>query len=172
MGKKGGSTLSGKFIFEVIKAAAKIQKDYGLPAAAITAQACLETGFGKYVSKDMFTGKYSYNLFNIKGSGPAGSVTVKTWEVYNGVKKTILAKFRAYNNYEESFDDYVSLITRSQRYAPCLAVKDDPDEYARQLQNCGYATDPKYALKLISIMDSHKLRELAEEVVGTEDGQT
>lgn len=152
------------FITDVMEAAVQIQIKYGLPAACLTAQACLETGYGKSVCKDINTGQYSYNIFNIKGSGPAGSVYVKTWEVYNGVSQSVMAYFRAYNNYEESFSDYVKLITTSSRYAPCVAAKDDPDEYARQLQKCGYATDPDYPVKLISIMNANGLKEMAQEL--------
>lgn len=150
-----------QFITSVLKAAVQIQKKYGLPAASITAQACLETGYGKSVCKDATTGQYSYNLFNIKGDGPAGSVQVKTWEVYNGARTTVMASFRAYHSYEESFADYVKLITGSKRYAPAVAARDNPDEYASQLQKCGYATDPDYSAKLISIMNQCGLREKA-----------
>jgi len=152
------------FITDVMQAAVQIQIKYGLPAACLTAQVCLETGYGKYVCKDINTGQYSYNLFNIKGKGPAGSVYVKTWEVYNGVSQTVYDYFCAYNDYEESFAGYVKLITGSSRYAPCVAAKDDPDEYARQLQRCGYATDPAYPTKLINIMNANSLKEMANEL--------
>jgi len=155
-----------EFIAAVMKAAAEIQKKYGLPAATITAQACLETGYGKYVLKQ--GAKYSYNLFNIKGSGPAGSVSVVAWEVVNGKKVDVKSNFRAYNNFEESFEDYSKLIIGYSRYAPAVAVKGNPDEYARQLQKCGYATDPAYPQKLISIMNQYNLRELANNLIGSE----
>lgn len=152
------------FIAEVMVAAVIIQKDYGLNAAAITAQVCLETGYGQHVATDIKTGQYSYNLFNIKGTGPAGSVLVNTWEVYNGVKRTVQAYFKAYYNYEQSFESYVRLM-QTERYAPCRAAVNDPDEYCRQLQACGYATDPNYPGKLIKIMDVYELREMAKETL-------
>lgn len=150
------------FIADVIKSAAAIQKKHSLPAAAITAQACLETGYGKHVCQDINTGQYSYNLFNIKGVGTAGSVLINTTEYYDGKTPTkVQDKFRAYNSYEESFEDYVKLISKP-RYAPCRAAANDPDEYARQLQKCGYATDPNYPSKLIKIMDTYNLRDKAK----------
>lgn len=152
------------FIESVLNAAVQIQKNYSLSAPAITAQACLETGYGQYVCTDINTGQYSYNLFNIKGEGPAGSVLVNTIEYYNGVKTNIQDKFRAYNNFEESFEDLVKLMS-NDRYAPCRNSANDPCEYARQLQKCGYATDPEYSNKLIKIMNLYNLIELANNLI-------
>ena len=60
-----------EFIKSVLSAAVQIQKSNSLSAPVITAQACLESGYGKYICTDINTGQYSYNLFNIKGEGPA-----------------------------------------------------------------------------------------------------
>lgn len=147
------------FINSVLPGAMAIQKRTGIPAAVMIAQAIQETGWGKYITKDMYTGRNSYNLFNIKGNGPAGHATTRTWEVYNGKRVSINANFRAYNNYEESFNDYAALIAGTKRYAPAMAVKHNPEEFARKLQQCGYATDPNYANALISIMRNWKLIE-------------
>jgi len=152
------------FIESMLTTAVQIQKDHNLSAPAITAQACLETGYGKYVCTDINNGQYSYNLFNIKGKGPAGSVLVNITEYYNGVKINIQDYFRAYNNFEESFEDLVKVMS-NDRYAPCRKAASDPDEYARQLQKCGYATDPEYSNKLIKIMKTYNIIEQAKEMM-------
>jgi flagellar protein FlgJ len=145
-------TEQQKFIDSVLPSAINIQKQTRLPAAAMVAQACLETGYGKYVIKDKDTGRFSYNLFGIKGKGPAGGAKTLTTE-YKGTKPyQVVAEFRAYHNYEESFADYAKLITQNSRYARAVAVRNDPVAYAEAIQNCGYATDPEYAKKLINIM--------------------
>lgn len=151
-----------EFINSIFEGALGLQLKYGLPAAAIIAQACLETGFGKHVVKDLYTGQESFNLFNIKGKGPAGQVRVKTWEILKGVKVYGEEKFRAYSSYKESFDDYASLITGSPRYARAVQAGTDPDKYVQALQQSGYATDPAYALKLSRIMDSQRLRDMVD----------
>ncbi|WP_083789262.1 glucosaminidase domain-containing protein [Caldicellulosiruptor kronotskyensis] len=66
----------------------------------------LESNYGKSVPVDKKTGQYSYDLFGIKGEGPAGSVTVTTTEYVNGKKIKIEDRFRAYNNFEESIKDH------------------------------------------------------------------
>jgi flagellum-specific peptidoglycan hydrolase FlgJ len=154
-----------EFIHYILDTAVKIQIKHNLPAACLTAQACLETGYGKYICKDIKTGKYSYNLFNIKGTGTNGSVSVKTWEVYNGKKVNVIANFRAYNNFEESFEDYVKLIKKNSRYASAVAVGNDPEKYAIELKKCGYATDPQYSQKLISIMNQLNLKEKVTQLI-------
>lgn len=149
-----------KFISDALAAAIQVERTYGLPAAAITAQACLETGFGASVPRDKDTGQYSYNLFGIKGTGPAGHVSSKTWEVYGGVRQAVMANFRAYQNYAEAFEGYAQFIQRNSRYCKAL-FSDDPDEYLEEIHRAGYATDPEYVLKLQSIMDKYSLRERA-----------
>jgi flagellar protein FlgJ len=59
-----------------------------------------------------------------------------------------VAKFRAYDSYEDSFKDYSKLITESPRYAKAKAQTGSAYAFASGLQKAGYATDPDYALKL------------------------
>jgi flagellum-specific peptidoglycan hydrolase FlgJ len=155
------------FINSVLPGALNIQIRTGLPAAVLIAQAILETGWGQYVTKDKNTGQFSFNLFNIKGAGPAGKVLARTFEYYNGVKTYIDDYFRAYNNYEESFADYAALITGSKTYSKAVAVKSDPVAYAKALQACGYATDPGYAEQLIGLIRSYRLIEEVNELAET-----
>lgn len=132
--------------------AVKIQENTGIPWQVIIAQAALETGWLKNPVVDVKTRQKSYNLFNIKGDGPAGSVRAIDSEYVKGRKQKVLTKFRAYNNYEESLRDYARLISKSERYAPAMKAKDNPEEFAVKLQECGYAIDGNYAKKLIVIM--------------------
>jgi flagellar protein FlgJ len=131
--------------------ARKVEAETGIPWQVMCAQVALETGWLKHVSADRNTGQPSYNLFNIKGYGPAGAVEVNTTEYINGKRTKVVDKFRAYNNYEESFEDYAKLLKSNRRYGPVFYAKDH-EEFAMRLYECGYATDPDYASKLISIM--------------------
>lgn len=132
--------------------AERVNQRTGIPVEVMLAQAALETGWLAKPTRDKTTGRDSLNLFNIKGVGPAGSVTALTTEYVRGQKVKVEAQFRAYSSYEQSFADYARLITTNKRYAPAMAVKGDPVAFARALQQCGYATDPQYAAKLVSIM--------------------
>lgn len=132
----------------------------GMSAALQTAQAILETGWGQSVPVDKYTGQFSNNLFGIKGTGSAGSVTSNTWEEYNGVAFRIDAEFRAYNKPVESWNDHKELLLTRERYAPFRAVMFDSTQGAWALKRCGYATDSAYPIKLIDIMNRYNLREL------------
>ncbi len=129
------------------RAAAKIGVDPGI----LLAQAALETGWGKKVIRHP-DGSSSHNLFNIKaGRHWEGSrVRIDTLEHIDGIAVRKRADFRAYEDYQQSFEDYVELL-RKPRYAPTLRHARDPEKYIRALQDSGYATDPDYADKILTI---------------------
>ena len=140
------------FIDTYARAAIESQKKTGVPASVTMAQAILESGWGKSgLTRD------ANNFFGMKGSGPAGSVTVRTREVVNGHSIYINAAFRKYHNAQESFADHGNLLKNASRYRPAFAYKNNPEQFAREIQKSGYATDPHYASTLISIMRQYHL---------------
>lgn len=134
----------------------------GMSASLQTAQSILETGWGQSVPVDKYSGKLSYNLFGIKGKGPQGSVTINTWEVYNGQKYNIDADFRAYNNVGESWADHKEFLLdkNKSRYEPFREVMHNSVQGAWALKRTGYATDPEYAKKLNRIIKQYNLKKL------------
>ncbi|WP_050742297.1 stalk domain-containing protein [Symbiobacterium thermophilum] len=135
-------------------------RETGMSAALQVAQAILETGWGQYVPVDKYTGKFSNNLFGIKGQGSAGSIVSTTWEVYNGQSYTVDAEFRAYNDPRESWQDHKDLLLTRPWYEVFREVMSDPVLGAWGLRKGGYATDPEYPTKLIRIMKENNLFEL------------
>lgn len=148
-----------KFIKLLKPDALKIQKEHGIPAAAIIAQAALETGWLKHPIKDKYTGRNSYNLFGIKHHGQGDYVVINTHEYEDGKKIVIEDKFKAYSSYKESILGHMEFLFDNPRYKKTLEA-DDPREFVRELQKAGYATDPDYAKKLISIMENYDLIKL------------
>lgn len=124
----------------------------GVPLKLMLGQAALESGWGAREIRGS-DGAPSHNLFGIKaGPGWNGKVVqVLTTEYQDGVARKVMQPFRAYDSYQESFDDYARLISQSRRYQDVMAAP-SPEAAALQLQDAGYATDPDYASKLISIM--------------------
>ncbi|MDE2418587.1 MAG: flagellar assembly peptidoglycan hydrolase FlgJ [Burkholderiales bacterium] len=129
--------------------ASKVEQSSGIPASFMLGQAGHETGWGKFEIKHK-GGAPSFNLFGIKaGAGWTGKVAeVTTTEYVNGVAQKKIAKFRAYDSYEDSFKDYANLISGSPRYAKAKAQTGSAYAFANGLQKAGYATDPDYAAKL------------------------
>ena len=138
----------------------------GMSAALQIAQALLETGWGQSIAVDKYSGKFSYNLFGIKGTGINGSVISNTWEVYNGVAYRIDAEFRAYNSVKESWEDHKSLLLNAARYEPFREVMYDSTLGAWAIRRAGYATDPQYSMKLMRIIKQYNLKELDKVGIG------
>ena len=164
-----GQLFSAKPVIEkdlyldlVSEFAVNTRKVTGMSASLQVAQAILETGWGQSLPVDKYEGKFSYNLFGIKGEGTNGSVTSNTWEEYNGLAFRIDAEFRAYNNEKESWQDHKDLLLLRERYAPFREVMYDSTKGAWALKRCGYATDSQYAIKLIDIINRYDLKELDE----------
>lgn len=151
-----------KFMDFASKLAVDAQKKSGMSAALQTAQAILETGWGQSVPVDKYNGKFSYNMFGIKGSATNGSVTSNTWEVYNGVSFRVDDSFRAYNNVNEAWDDHKDLLLTRERYQPFRDVMFNSTQGAWALKRCGYATDPMYAIKLVNLINNYDLYKLDE----------
>ncbi|PKM70365.1 MAG: hypothetical protein CVU93_02445 [Firmicutes bacterium HGW-Firmicutes-18] len=115
---------------------------------------------GQSLPVDKYSGKFSYNLFGIKGSSTNGSVISNTWEVYNGITYRVDANFRAYNNVQESWDDHKGILLNLDRYKPFRDVMYHSSLGAWAIRRAGYATDPLYPLKLMELIDQHNLKEL------------
>jgi len=139
----------------------------GIPAAFMVSQAALETGWGRKEIRHA-DGQPSYNLFGIKAGGSwKGPVAeVATTEYVGGKAQKVMAKFRAYGSYAESFTDYARLMKESPRYQAAVggakgevagrtvAKADNAAAFAQGLQKAGYATDPAYADKLTRVINT------------------
>ncbi|WP_370689045.1 flagellar assembly peptidoglycan hydrolase FlgJ [Xenorhabdus aichiensis] len=128
----------------------------GIPHLLIIAQAALESGWGQ---REILTaeGKPSHNLFGIKaGKSWKGAVTnIMTTEYIEGEPKKMHDSFRVYGSYREAITDYVKLLTENPRYAK-VAQSTTAEQGAYSLQSAGYATDPGYAKKLVSLIQQLK----------------
>ena len=137
------------FVKRHSEAADRVAKASGLPAGFMFGQAGHETGWGRHEIKQR-DGAPSFNLFGIKaGANWTGRVAeVTTTEYVGGAPVKSVARFRAYSSYDESFQDYARLITKTPRYAQAKQATSSPLAFASGLQRAGYATDPDYASKL------------------------
>jgi flagellar protein FlgJ len=141
------------FVRQLWSAAEVAAEELGLPAQALLAQAALETGWGNHVMNGN-DGRSSHNLFGIKADQrwQGGSVRQETLEYESGLAVRRRERFRSYESFEQSFQDYVALVKGSPRYAEALANSGDPEAYFQSLQEAGYATDPAYADKIRRVM--------------------
>ena len=136
------------FISDLWPTAQQAGQQLGVDPRNLIAQAALETNWGTRVPGN--------NLFGMKAGKQwsGASVSASTQEYENGAAVTTTGQFRAYDNRAQSFQDYVSLLRNSPRYAAALNTGSDSHAFATALQRGGYATDPDYASKVSSIASS------------------
>ena len=147
-----------EFVNTLAEPANNAAKALGIDPQVLLAQSALETGWGKHVMKDG-AGQSSHNMFGIKAShGWQGkTVSVQTVEYEQGVAQKRQATFRAYDSYEDSFNDYVQFLKQNPRYETALSHINSNEAFVKGLQKAGYATDPAYAQKIMSILSRDQL---------------
>lgn len=143
------------FVSELWPHAVRAGRALGVAPDVLIAQSALETGWGRKVIRDR-NGEPSHNLFGIKADGAwkGRRNIVSTLEYQDGVAVRRQAAFRAYDSPAQGFEDYVSFLSSNPRYRQALAQGADPQAYVKALQDAGYATDPAYADKILSIMSA------------------
>ena len=142
------SPAQAAFVEDMWPHALAAQEKTGLPAAFVVGQAALESGWGRRDIRDA-DGNPSHNLFGIKATGgwKGDTVAVLTTEYVDGKPRKMVEEFRKYDSFADAFTDWSRLMTRSSRYAEVLKAGNAAD-FARGLENAGYATDPRYSEKL------------------------
>lgn len=143
-----------EFITTMLPMAEKAAERLGVDPRYLVAQAALETGWGKSMIRQR-DGSNSHNLFGIKSTGWQGEkASASTTEYVNGKPTREVAGFRAYDSFEHSFNDFVSLLENNDRYRTAIQVASksgDSERFVKELQKAGYATDPQYARKISQI---------------------
>ena len=122
-------------------------RQYQIPASITLAQGILESGVG-------------FGRLALDGNNHFG---IKCHRGWNGGKvfHDDDAKgecFRTYDDPAESYRDHSIFLSGRQRYAFLFKLnKKDYIAWAKGLKKAGYATDPKYPKKIISIIERYKL---------------
>lgn len=145
------------FIHKVRDAATKAATSLGVDRDILIAQSALETGWGKKIISKA-DGDSSFNLFNIKADQrwPGNVVERSTLEFLGGKFAKVSAKFRAYDSIQESFNDFGQFIFGSERYKGVLKESLAPESFISGIHKAGYATDPNYVQKVMSVYERVK----------------
>lgn len=148
-----------EFVGRVWPHAVEASRSTGVPPQFLVAHSALESGWGKSEIKRA-DGSPSHNLFGIKAgkSWTGQTVEATTTEYVDGQPRQSVERFRAYGSYQEAFSDYASLLRNNSRYSAVIGSQDGT-EFARRMQQAGYATDPMYADKLSRIINGPTMRQ-------------
>ena len=119
---------------------------YNIPASITLAQGIFESGAGQ---SDLC--RKGNNHFGIKCHGWTGRTVFHDDDARQEC-------FRAYDNALESYEDHSKFLAGSQRYRKLFSLRrTDYKGWARGLKECGYATNPQYADRLISLIELYQL---------------
>ncbi|MBX8589809.1 flagellar assembly peptidoglycan hydrolase FlgJ [Pseudomonas cichorii] len=148
---------SDQFVATMLPLAKEAAARIGVDPVMLVAQAALETGWGKSIMRQQ-DGSSSHNLFGIKatGSWQGAQARAITSEFRDGKMVKETADFRSYDSYADSFHDLVSLLQNNNRYKEVINSADNSEQYVKELQKAGYATDPAYASKISQIAKQMK----------------
>lgn len=130
----------------LLTAAMPVAAQYDLPAY-IMAAIPIQEGISSQLQTQY------HNLFSIKGTGPAGSVTLPSDEIENGHRVSRMSAFRVYHNEAESYADFGKLMATSGIYDKGVAIwhaTHDAKKFADAIAPI-YATDPTWGSKIASI---------------------
>lgn len=124
----------------------------GTTTNTVLAIAALETGWGQSMLKDA-AGNSAHNYFGIKATGSDRHYTHnETTEYMNGIPHQVQAKFKSYKDPADGMHGFADFILENPRYSKALEHADQPERFLREIHRAGYATDPDYANKAISIL--------------------
>lgn len=127
------------------------------PSVAM-AQAILESNNGNSTLTAMYK---NHHGMKVSSTWKGESVNMNTKEVYSGNTVTIADNFKVYKTDYESFKDHAELFARVKSYDTAgVNIAKTPEEQIAAIKKGGYATDPDYVGKIISIIDSNNLRKL------------
>lgn len=119
---------------------------YRIPASITLAQGLFESAAGKSVL--VLQGN---NHFGIKCHNWVGPTQYHDDDARGEC-------FRVYQDARDSYEDHSKFLARQPRYARLFELNQhDYKGWARGLKQCGYATNPQYANKLIQIIELYKL---------------
>ena len=153
------ATPQAQFIENTAYHAQSVAGPNDLYASVMIAQAILESGYGS----SSLSSPPNHNLFGIKGAYNGQSVTMQTWEHFNGQDVIINAQFRKYPSYRESFEDNARVLKTTSfspgNYFYSGAWKSNTNTYqdATRWLTGRYATDPNYNVKLNNLIVTHNL---------------
>lgn len=143
-----------------LPAAINVKSRWGVPIAVTLAQGALESMWGTHAPGNIF--------FGVKGKSPEGkSINVTTHEVYGGKSTVIQDGFRSYDTLEQYADDYGRFLATNRRYRVAFSYSNDPEKFIHEVVKAGYATDPKYEHKILTIIRVNGLKDYDSPQVST-----
>ena len=156
------------FIRQLKPAAENAAQKLGVQTEAVLAIAALETGWGQHIIPTP-DGSSSNNLFGVKANQDwnQDQVIATTLEFEDGIMQKRREPFRQYTSAQDSMQDFADFLMQNPRYETALSQANNPQRFIEELHKAGYATDPDYAEKVLSVME--KVNAMTQEIAMVAD---
>ncbi|MDR0836986.1 MAG: glucosaminidase domain-containing protein [Propionibacteriaceae bacterium] len=145
------NSRTGRYVQSLVAYAQEAQRRYGVPASVSISQAILESGWGDSSLARLGLAQFGIKCTSYMSQYQQGCWDMDTNEFVNGEMVNQAAGFRTYATVRDSVLDHALFLTENSRYSAAFATTSSAD-FAGAIAAAGYATDPKYAAKLIEIM--------------------
>lgn len=139
------------YIEDTEKMAVRIARKNNILPSVMLAQSILESNWGR----SELSREYN-NYFGIKAVKKDQGVVFETEEYVDGESGRYMENFKKYSSKRESFEHYAKLLSTAKRYEKVKTAK-NYKEAAQYIKEGGYATDPSYADKIISVVEKYEL---------------
>lgn len=144
-----------KFIDEMAPHAVELQEEYGVLPSITIAQGILESDWGQ-----SSLAQEENNYYGIKGNQNSSHYVTRE---FTGEWIETSEPFESYDSMEDSMKAHAKLLANGPSWDPNhyqrVIEASNYKEAAVALQEAGYATDPSYSDKLISIIESYNLNQ-------------
>ncbi len=159
--RSGSDSGKTAFLQTLAPHAQRSAQRLGTSPSAILAIAALETGWGQSMLTHA-SGESSNNYFGIKAGADDPDFTSNTTTEYiEGKSRNVEARFKSYDSTADSVSGFADFLLENPRYSTALQHASNPERFLRELHDAGYATDPRYADKAITVMrqvEQHRLQ--------------
>ena len=144
------------YIEDTEKMAVRIARKNNILPSVMLAQSILESNWGR----SELSREYN-NYFGIKAVKKDQGIVFETEEYVDGESGRYMENFKKYSSKRESFEHYAKLLSTAKRYEKVKTAK-NYKEAAKYIKEGGYATDPSYADKIISVVEKYGLNKYDE----------
>ena len=144
------------YIEDTEKMAVRIARKNNILPSVMLAQSILESNWGR----SELSREYN-NYFGIKAVKKDQGIVFETEEYVDGESGRYMENFKKYSSKKESFEHYAKLLSTAKRYEKVKTAK-NYKEAAKYIKEGGYATDPSYADKIISVVEKYGLNKYDE----------
>lgn len=144
------------YIEDTEKMAVRIARKNNILPSVMLAQSILESNWGR----SELSREYN-NYFGIKAVKKEQGIVFETEEYVDGESGRYMENFKKYSSKRESFEHYAKLLSTAKRYEKVKTAK-NYKEAAKYIKEGGYATDPSYADKIISVVEKYGLNKYDE----------